>query len=76
MYYRKQGDIKRRKRLQGVNGHPWAWYYNTDKQRWVRLYKGKDYTENKRLARRKIRRITNRTGVYSKHYDDLWWNTW
>lgn len=76
MYYRKQGDIKRRKRLQNLGGYPWPWYYDDTKQRWVRAYRGKDYTENKRIARRHIRRVANRTGIYSKHYDDLWWNTY
>ena len=72
MWYRKEGDEKRRERLIDCDGYPSPWYYDEAKGRWVRLYRGRGYTTLKRLARRKIRRMTKRTGVYSRKYSDLW----
>lgn len=76
MYYRKLGDEKKRKRCKEAPGFPHAWYYDTDRRHWKRCYRGKDYTDYKRIARRRIRRRSNITLVYSKHYYDLWWNAY
>lgn len=76
MYYRSHYDKRKLKRYvdAGFAYACYVAYYDEDKGRYVRIYKGKNYTDLKRISRRRIRQRTKRTGFYSKKHDDLWWN--
>ena len=72
MWYRVEYDKRKLQKLADINDN--SAYFNTRKNRYIRLYKGSEYTELKKQARRHARRYANRTGIYTKHCDDLWWN--
>ena len=75
MWYRSQYEKRKLAKLAAENRHWWrcAAYFDKDKGRYVRIYKGRNYTEIKRAARRDNRHHANRTGVYNKHHAEVWW---
>lgn len=74
-YHRKQGDKKRLEQIDKRCGHyyPRGVYYDEEQGRYIRCYRGKCYTVEKRIARRQNRRFAKRNGYYNKHHYDLWW---
>lgn len=75
MWYRAQYDKRKLEKLAHSDpGYPPPAYFHPRKNRYVRVYRGSNYTDLKRRARRYIRHKANRTGIYTKKYSDLWWN--
>ena len=75
MWYRAQYDKRKLEHLaHSYSGYPSPAYFHEGKNRYIRLYRGRCYTKLKRNARRYIRHIANRTGIYTKKCSDLWWN--
>ena len=74
-YQRKQEDQRRLKKLSKKFGEyfPSGTYYDEAKGRYIRFYRGRNYTVEKRIARRQNRRFVKRNGYYNKNHYDLWW---
>lgn len=81
MYYRKRYDKKKHIKIYNQLSNRWYYpsgvYYNENKNRYIRYWRGKRSKQLKIVSHRKFRRKHNTSintkGNYYRRFFDFWW---